>query len=52
MIYIDPMFPERGKTAAVKKDLATVQALHADSSAANDPEDLLCGRWLSQLSEL
>ena len=41
VIYIDPMFPERGKTAAVKKDLATVQALHADSSAANDPEDLL-----------
>ena len=41
VIYIDPMFPERGKTAAVKKDLATVQALHADSPTANDPEDLL-----------
>ena len=31
VIYIDPMFPERGKTAAVKKD-GTVQALHSDSS--------------------
>jgi len=41
VIYIDPMFPERGKTAAVKKDLATVQALHAHSLAANDPEELL-----------
>jgi len=41
VIYIDPMFPERGKTAAVKKDLATVQALHSDSSPVNDPEDLL-----------
>ena len=41
VIYIDPMFPERGKTAAVKKDLATVQALHSDISSVNDPEDLL-----------
>ena len=41
VIYIDPMFPERGKTAAVKKDLATVQALHGDHLLANDPEDLL-----------
>ena len=41
VIYIDPMFPERGKTAAVKKDLATVRALHSDSSPVNDPEDLL-----------
>ena len=40
VIYIDPMFPERGKTAAVKKDLATIQALHADSSTVKDPEDL------------
>ena len=35
------MFPERGKTAAVKKDLATIQALHADSPTVNDPEALL-----------
>jgi 16S rRNA (guanine1516-N2)-methyltransferase len=41
VIYIDPMFPERAKTAAVKKALASVQALHAGSSAAHDPEDLL-----------
>jgi 16S rRNA (guanine1516-N2)-methyltransferase len=40
VIYIDPMFPERGKTAAVKKDLATVQALHADNPMANDLDDL------------
>ena len=41
VIYIDPMFPERGKTAAAKKDLATVQALHADCPTAKDPEDLM-----------
>ena len=41
VIYIDPMFPKRGKTAAVKKDLATIQALHAGKTVANDPEDLL-----------
>ena len=41
VIYIDPMFPERGKTAAVKKDLATVPALQAHSSVANAPEDLV-----------
>lgn len=41
VIYIDPMFPERGKTAAVKKDLATIQALYADKTVTNDPEDLL-----------
>jgi 16S rRNA (guanine1516-N2)-methyltransferase len=41
VIYIDPMFPERAKTAAVKKDLATVQALHTDSTVVNDPGDLL-----------
>ena len=27
VIYLDPMFPDRSKSAAVKKDLATVQAL-------------------------
>ena len=41
VIYVDPMFPERGKAAAVKKDLATVQALHSDSASVNDPEGLL-----------
>jgi len=31
VIYLDPMFPDRSKTAAVKKDLATLQALRSDS---------------------
>lgn len=28
VLYLDPMFPERKKTAAVKKDLAALQCLH------------------------
>ena len=33
-IYLDPMFPERGKTAAVKKDMQMLQQLvGADSDA-------------------
>lgn len=40
-IYIDPMFPERGKSAAVKKDLATVQALFTDAPGAPNAEALL-----------
>ncbi len=37
VIYIDPMFPDRRNTAAVKKDLAVLQRLHGqqpDDSAA------------------
>ena len=32
IIYLDPMFPDRNKSAAVKKDLAAVQALLASES--------------------
>jgi len=35
------MFPERGKSAAVKKDLATVQALFTYASGAPNAEALL-----------
>jgi 16S rRNA (guanine1516-N2)-methyltransferase len=35
------MFPERGKSAAVKKDLATVQALFTDAPGAPNAEALL-----------
>lgn len=35
-IYLDPMFPERGKTAAVKKDMQMLQALVGDDSDANE----------------
>ena len=52
VIYIDPMFPERGKTAAVKKDLATVQALHAHSSVANAPEDLVVWAMAQQVERV
>ena len=41
VIYLDPMFPERGKSAAVKKDLATVQALHSDAPIAESGDRLL-----------
>lgn len=33
VIYLDPMFPDRRSSAAVKKDLALLQALHGDSPA-------------------
>ena len=41
VIYIDPMFPERSKSAAVKKDLATIQALQSDDCDYADAESLL-----------
>lgn len=36
VIYLDPMFSERNTRAAVKKDLALLQALHQDSAADGD----------------
>lgn len=41
VIYIDPMFPERTKTAAVKKDLATIQALHDRNDDLRGEDSLL-----------
>lgn len=35
-IYLDPMFPERSKSAAVKKDLAAVQTLLASPSISSE----------------
>jgi len=32
VIYLDPMFPDRGHSAAVKKELAVLQALHGDNA--------------------
>ena len=40
-IYLDPMFPDRSKSAAVKKDLAAVQSLLASQSMS--PELLQAG---------
>ena len=40
-IYLDPMFPDRNKSAAVKKDLAAVQSLLASQSMS--PELLQAG---------
>ena len=48
VIYLDPMFPERSKTAAVKKDLATLQALRHDSDQDTDATALLT--WAKQQS--
>ncbi|CUS47924.1 MAG: 16S rRNA (guanine1516-N2)-methyltransferase [Idiomarinaceae bacterium HL-53] len=42
-IYLDPMFPERGKTAAVKKDMQMLQAL----VGPDDDADLLLPAALS-----
>jgi 16S rRNA (guanine1516-N2)-methyltransferase len=41
VIYLDPMFPERDKSAAVKKEMALFQALFHDSYPAEDAENLL-----------
>lgn len=46
VIYLDPMFTERNTRAAVKKDLALLQALHQDGGAADS--DLL--DWALALS--
>ena len=41
VIYLDPMFPSRTKTAAVKKDLATLQALRSDRCQDAEAHQLL-----------
>ena len=41
VIYLDPMFPDRSKSAAVKKDLATVQALLANEALDDQAHQLL-----------
>jgi len=46
VIYLDPMFPQRGKSAAVKKEMALFQRLLDGSSTAADSGRLL--RWALQ----
>jgi 16S rRNA (guanine1516-N2)-methyltransferase len=41
VIYLDPMFPPRGKRAAVKKEMALFQALLDSSSRPGEAEALL-----------
>ncbi len=41
VIYLDPMFPERDKSAAVKKEMALFQALLASADCQQDAERLL-----------
>lgn len=41
VIYLDPMFPDRSKSAAVKKELATVQALLANDAVDGQAQQLL-----------
>lgn len=43
VVYLDPMFPERRKSAAVKKDMQILQALH--SEAATDEQELWDAAW-------
>ena len=41
VIYLDPMFPQRGKSAAVKKEMALFQLLLGNAAAAQDADELL-----------
>jgi 16S rRNA (guanine1516-N2)-methyltransferase len=41
VIYLDPMFPQRDKSAAVKKEMALFQALLASADCQQDAEQLL-----------
>lgn len=41
VIYLDPMFPQREKSAAVKKEMALFQLLLDDASAMGDADALL-----------
>lgn len=46
VIYLDPMFPQRGKSAAVKKDMALLQLVLAGTTEGQDADDLLL--WAMQ----
>lgn len=46
VIYLDPMFPQRGKSAAVKKEMALFQRLLDGSGAVDDSDRLL--QWALQ----
>jgi 16S rRNA (guanine1516-N2)-methyltransferase len=41
VIYLDPMFPERNKSASVKKEMALFQSLLEGTESESDAEDLL-----------
>jgi len=41
VLYLDPMFPARHKSAAVKKEMALFQLLLREESAVDDADDLL-----------
>ncbi|MDO8861470.1 class I SAM-dependent methyltransferase [Haliea sp. E1-2-M8] len=47
VIYLDPMFPPRDKSAAVKKEMALFQALFSHSDAVEDASALLA--WALQM---
>lgn len=47
VIYLDPMFPQRVKSAAVKKEMALLQWLLEDASTSQDADSLL--PWALQL---
>ena len=46
VIYLDPMFPQRDKSAAVKKDMALLQLLFDGMAGGQDADDLLL--WAMQ----
>ena len=41
VIYLDPMFPQRGKSAAVKKEMALFQLLLGNTTGTRDADELL-----------
>ena len=41
VIYLDPMFPLRGKSASVKKEMALFQALLEPGESVSDADELL-----------
>ena len=42
VIYLDPMFPARVKSAAVKKEMALLQRMLGDTSVPGEADALLC----------
>ena len=47
VVYLDPMFPQRDKSAAVKKEMALFQLLLDDNATEQDADELLL--WALQL---
>jgi 16S rRNA (guanine1516-N2)-methyltransferase len=51
-IYLDPMFPQRDKSAAVKKEMALFQLLLDDNDAGQDADELLLWALLQDVARV